>query len=74
VIAVRLIVFLVLWTIHKNGIGFRGTAKEDPIHGVLGLGLGTRGVVVLVMMKVIEGEEKKPSSLVWAYTMNNLEK
>jgi hypothetical protein len=41
----------------------------DPIHDV-GLGLKTRGITVLSIMEVTDGEERKPSNLIWAYTMN----
>jgi hypothetical protein len=44
-------------------------ANEDAIHGV-GLGLGTRGIAVLLMMKIAEGEEREPSSLIRVYAMN----
>jgi hypothetical protein len=36
----------------------------------MGLGLGMPGVAVLLMMEIAEGEERKPSSLIWAYAMN----
>jgi hypothetical protein len=68
-IAVRLIIFLVLGVINQNSIGCWGTADEDAIHGV-GLGLGTQGVAVLLMMEIAEGEERRPSSLIQAYAMN----
>ncbi len=68
-VTVRLIVLLVPWIIHKNGVGCRWRAKKDPIHGV-GLGLRTWGATVLFMMEVTEGEERKPSFLIWAFTMN----
>jgi hypothetical protein len=72
-VTVRFIVFLVPWIIHKNSIGCRRTAKKDPIHCV-DLQLGTSSIAVFVMMEVTEGEERKPSYLVWAYTMNEHEK
>ncbi len=68
-IAVRLVIFLVSGVIHLNSIWCQGVVDEDAIHGV-GLGLGTQGITVLLMMEIAEGEERKPSSLIQSYAMN----
>ncbi len=71
-VAVRFIVFLVAGIVNKHCIGCRRPADEDAING-MGLGLGVQGVTVLLVMKVAEGEERKPSSRIWARAMDKHE-
>jgi hypothetical protein len=71
-VTVGFIVMLIPRIEDENGIRCGGPTKNNAIHGV-GLGLQTQGVAVFVVMEVTHGKEGKPSTRIWACTMDKHE-